>query len=188
MTHELDARYFAWNDYSTKRGLAYITHIDGFTTSNSLTRDLILGKPLTRIPKLTAIDYKPGRYTDRLSAYHGILVSPALRKVLRAERSASLQFLPLRIRGVPKLEYFVVNVLDVIDAVDLERSKVRHPKGMTIIDKLAFHELPADGPSIFKPLGLEHHTFVREDLKKKLEAAVSDPGTFTPLEKVRQYA
>jgi hypothetical protein len=89
---------------------------------------------------------------------------------------------------MPKLKYFAVNVLDVIDAIDAKRSKIRRPKGLRIVDKLVFHELPTDGPSIFKPIGFEHRTFVTEDLKKRLEAAVSTPGTFIPLEKVRQFA
>ncbi|MEP0548458.1 MAG: DUF1629 domain-containing protein [Rhodothermales bacterium] len=106
-----------------------------------------------------------------------LLVSPALRAFLEAEGGARAEFLPTQILNhkgrVASDEYVIVNVLDVHDAIDLDRSEVKwnniDPDKISWFDELVLDEerIPAD----CRMLRLQHFTnrlLVREDLADEI--------------------
>lgn len=110
-----------------------------------------------------------------------LLVSPGLRAFLEAEGGARAEFLPTQILNhksrVASDEYVIVNVLDVYDAIDLDRSEVKwnniDPDKITRFRKLVLDEerIPAD----CRVLRLKHfpnRLLVREDLAE----AIQDQG------------
>jgi hypothetical protein len=120
-----------------------------------------------------------------------LLVSPALQAFLEAEGGARAEYLPTQILNhkgrVASDEYVVVNVLDVVDAIDLDRSDVKwnniDPDKITRFRTLVLDEerIPADR----RMLRLKHfpnRLLVREDLAEAIRDRGFTGVSFVPTE------
>jgi hypothetical protein len=164
--------------------MAFVTELSGL--SDERRRKLYFGERLNPSPRIIIEDFKPGRFYDQLGAYTGILlVSNVLREVLLATAGASLQFIPVKMRDDSGLKYFIVNVLDTVPALDLERSgyDTFPGGGIESIHKLVLRRIPSNAPPIFH--AAEHTTLilVNDELRRRLEKASKHPGVFIPTSK-----
>jgi hypothetical protein len=90
------------------------------------------------------------------------------------------------VRGKPELKYFGVNVLDVVPALDLERSEYQKLPGSNAIDRILrfiLRRIPDDAPPIFHVAERPSMVMVNDDLRRRLAAASKHPGVLTPAEK-----
>jgi hypothetical protein len=177
---------WVWSPHSTVRGMAFVTELSGL--SDDQRRKLHRGEIISPMPRITIEDFTSGRFYDQLGAYIGInLVSPVLREVLEDIDGANLQFILARVRSEPDLNYFAINVLDTVPAIDLKRSKYDtfDSGGIRKIDKLVPRPIPANAPPIFHAAEDISLILVNDDLRRRLVAASKHPGVLTPVEKYR---
>ena len=186
MTRKTDSHWI-WEPYSTERGMAFATEIAGL--DGEVQRRVLRGEPLDRIRKLTVTETTAGRFYDVLGPPVGVLfVSPALRQVLEESPGGHFQFVPPDVRGQPELRYFLVNVLDTVPAIDLERSKVEVFPGTDAIRRiqlLRLRPIPPDAPPIFHAAEDPTMILVSDDLQRRLARASRHPGVLKPADKYR---
>jgi hypothetical protein len=179
--------FWVWSPYSTMPGVAFVTKLSGL--SNEQSQKLYRGEFITPVPHILIEDYIKGRFYDQLGAYIGvILVSPVLRKVLDVTVGTKLQFIPVDIRGKSDLEYFAVNVLDTVPALDMELSKFdtfSESGGIRRIEKLVLRPIPANSAPIFHAAEDISLILVSDELRGRLVAASKHPGVLTPVEQYR---
>lgn len=118
------------------------------------------------------------------------VVSDRLRTALEPELGAScVEFLPVKIRNHKGRfvagEYFVMNPLDVIDAVDAEASGGEYnrldPSQLMSVQSFVLKALP-DQPPMFRPANWTRLIVVREDVVAKLRDADLTGLSFWELE------
>lgn len=179
--------HWIWQPHSTERGKAFVTEMSGLDSEQQL--HMLRGERLSPVPKAVIKEVTPGRFSDHLGNYVGILlVSPVLRRVLEESSGAHLQFVPVSVRGKPELKYFGVNVLDSVPALDLERSKITRLPGASGIDRIlrfALRPIPDDAPPIFHVAEDPTMILVDDELRRRLAAASTHPGMLTPAQKYR---
>jgi hypothetical protein len=180
--------YWIWEPYSTVRGMAFVTELIGWDAEQDDW--LFGGRRLAEIPRLSVRSMTPGRFYDLLGTYRAaaLLVSPVLRRVLEETPRANLQFVPVSVRGKPELKYFLVNVIEVFPALDLDKSKYdTFPEGDAVsrIRKFVLRPMPEDAPPIFHVAEDPPLVMVKNDLRRRLAAVTKHPGVFTPAEKYR---
>ncbi|MBL0220290.1 MAG: hypothetical protein IPQ07_41275 [Myxococcales bacterium] len=179
-------KFWVWSAYATQAGTAFVTEIGGLRDAD--TRRLLGGEKLARIPRLVVQRFEPGRFTDALGAYIGLLLlAPVLVEVLQAA-GARLQLVPIGVAAQPELAYAIANVLEHVPALDLERSKLTRFAGTDVIDRvshLALRPIAADAPPIFHAAEHPLLVVVNDELRQRLQAASPHPGVLTPVEEWR---
>jgi hypothetical protein len=181
------ASHWVWSPYSTERGLAFAVRITGLAPE--VQRKVLRGEPLGRSPRISVTETTPGRFRDVLGAPVGILfVAPALREVLEESGGGRLEFASTSVRGHPELRYFMVNVLDTVPAIDLDRSKYEVFPGTDAIRRiqlLRLRAIPASAPPIFHAAEDPPMILVSDDLKRRLSGASDHPGVLVRADKYR---
>lgn len=179
-------QYWVWSAYSTEPGMTFVTEIAGLDNANA--RRLLNGEALDPAPRLTVERYDPGKFTDALGGYIGLLVlAPPLVEVVQAT-GARVQLLPLKVARRPDLQYAIANVLERVPALDLARSKLTTFAGTDVIDRvtqLALKPIADDAPAIFHAAEHPVLILVNDELRQRLQAASSNPGVLTPVEEWR---
>jgi hypothetical protein len=180
----MEDKFWIWSPYSTVQGMAFVTELSGL--SDGQLRKLYRGEEVTPTPDILIENFEPGHFYDQLGAYIGILlVSPVLQAVLQAHNGARLQFIPAHIRDQVNLSYFVVNVLDTVPALDLDRSQYETFDESDIIRKInqfILRSIPNDAPSIFHVAEDRSLILVRDELYHQLTNVSKYPGILTPVE------
>jgi hypothetical protein len=117
------------------------------------------------------------RFTDYLSNDMGwFLISKRFRNIIE-ELGVKAQFLPVNLVNLENNqrldEYVVVNVLDVVDAINLDRSTYTvfemEDEKIYNITLYALNENPINGKHIFKLKGKEIPIFVSQTFKQLVE-------------------
>jgi hypothetical protein len=184
VTRRQDSGYWSWSDYSTQRGLAFVLKIKELTIHSYVK--LARGERIRlRSSPWTVTDLRPGKMTDVLSSYTGLIVSDTIKAIVEAEDSGSLQFIPIAVPGHRNRRYWMLHVLGHVDAIDRGRSDIREEDGLTVVRKIVLKSLPNDTPAIFRFEGLAPFVLVRDDLRRRLEAASTTPGVFIPIQELR---
>ncbi len=118
------------------------------------------------------------------------VVSRRLRDALEPELGASrVEFLPVKIKNhkgrFVQGDYFVMNSLDVIDAIDVGASAGEFnpiaPTQLMSVEQIVLKVLP-DRPVMFRPANWTRLIIVRRDVAEKLLAAGMTGLIFTELE------
>jgi hypothetical protein len=112
------------------------------------------------------------------TAIHHV-VSARMRAALEPELNGSnVEFLPVRVKNhkgrFDPGEFFIVNALDVIDAIDVDASggdlNPLAPTQLMSVDQVVMKPLPGQ-PALFRPANWTRLIFVRADIVEKLESA-----------------
>ncbi len=118
------------------------------------------------------------------------VVSAPLRALLEPELGKSrVEFLPVRIRDhagrAVEGAHFVLNPLDVLDAIDVEASNVDYndldPTQLCMCEQLVLKPLP-DEVTMFRPHNWTRIILVREEIADKLKEAGLSGLAFTSAE------
>ncbi len=118
------------------------------------------------------------------------VVSAPLRALLEPELGKSrVEFLPVRIRDhkgrAVEGEHFVLNPLDVLDAIDVEASNVDYhdfdPTQLIMCEQLVIKPLP-DDVMMFRPHNWTRLILVREEIADKLKESGLSGLSFTAAE------
>lgn len=185
-TNARKRQFWVWSAYTGEPGTAFVTEIGGLEDDD--TRRLLNGEALDPVPDLSVRQADPGRFTDVLGNYVGVLVlAPPLAEVLQAAR-ARVQMVPLAVRRRPALRYAIANVLDRAPVLDLRHSRLTMYAGTDVIDRVSQLVLaPAAerAPAIFHVAEHPVLVLVDDDLRRRLQDASATPGVLTPVEEWR---
>ncbi len=177
--------YFFWKNIY-KDGFCICENIQGFDDSHKLNRGVSVAAdfPDTAFFPMDPDFPKDIKLGDGIRNRSGVvLISDALKKTVEGMALNNVEFLQVQIKNhkgrIASKEYFILNPLDVCDAIDLNQSDVKwnqiNPSIIATCKKLVLD--PEKIPPAFKVFRLKsfpRHAVVRGDVADAVRA-----GNFT---------
>ena len=165
--------------------------------------ELLQGVPrLETWPESVVLDFSKHRAEGLFlpdtvdNAFGWILVSGACKAALDAVPDDDVEFLPVTIRNhrgrVASDDYWIVNVLRLVEAVDRQRSEFEpdaaDPSQIFRIDRLVLDpSVVADGPPLFRLAERPRLVLLRADLAEQVEAAGLTGNVFVPVDEYSTF-
>ena len=129
----------------------------------------------------------PGRRTSFTSCeFNSYVVSKDLGEAMRAVAPDAIQLVSIQIDEEPAGEWYILNILDQVDCIDFERSKVEwgemNREGeITCIYRLEINQEKAIGHHIFRLAQYPVQVLVSEEMAKAMNAHNYDGFLLVPL-------
>ncbi len=187
----MSGRYKIWSR-TWARGFAKLTHLQNVDKDEEILRGASRAASFSpeALYEMDAEHPKDVKLGDSFDTMIHHVASEPFKNVLDAALGSSkVEFLPVKIQNHKKRfadgRFYVVNPLDVIDAIDPVASMATFnkldPSQIFNMKRAVLKALPAD-VVVFRPASLTNRIFVREDVAEQLEAlknvVFEDPDEF----------